>query len=139
MILMCFSQIISWWCQCMWIFVTFGNIIMCPLKESAWVNDLHKIHIWNLYHLHEQFSCVLMKRWYCFQNNCYKYHICWDYHFKNYYIWKQNELQGYTGQVSVNKHSNQTIYPESIQFQNFVHSFFQIIFPALEFDSENSS
>ena len=112
---------------------------MCPLEESAWVNDLHKIHIWNLYHLHEQFSCVLMKGWYCFQNNCHKYHICWDYNFKNYYIWKQNELQGYTGQVSVKKHRNQTIYPESIQFQNFVHSFFQIIFPALEFDSENSS
>ena len=80
-----------------------------------------------------------LKGWYCFQNNCYKYHICGDYHFKNYYIWKQNELQGYTGQVSVKKHRNQTIYPESIQFQNFVHSFFQIIFPALEFDSENSS
>ena len=110
-----FSQITTW-CQSknlwpLWIF------FMCPLKESAWVNDLHKIHIWNLYHLHEQFSCVLMKGWYCFQNNCYKYHICWNYHFKNYYVWRQNEL--------LLTNSNQTKFSIS----DF-HSFYQIIFPA---------
>ena len=58
MILMCFSQIISWWCQCEYLW-PLGIFFMCSLKESAWVNDfLQDSHLKSLSPSWTVFMCL---------------------------------------------------------------------------------